>query len=90
MSGPQRAQNMVRRLGETSDLAWMDDSTDEEGLLRRRRDQALRLVLGPEAKQKSSQGWGGGDWEETGTWGRSSPGLPGLISLRLSLYGHRP
>lgn len=30
----------------------------------------------------------GVDWEETGTWGRSSPGLPGLISLRLSLYGY--
>lgn len=84
-------------LGETSDLSWMDDSTEQGG------PQALRTVheqagiCGPKSEAKVKQGFveEGGvvvvwwvDWEETGTWGRSRPGLPGLISLRLSSYGN--
>ena len=95
MGGPQGAHSMVRRLGEASDLSWMDDSTDQGGPQAPRTGQAG--ICGQNFSRAKSEaeveqgyvGWGavGVDWEETGTWGRSSPGLPGLISLRLSLYG---
>lgn len=61
-------------LGETSDLSWMDDSTDQGG------PQALRTVQagicgqnfhGPKAKQKSSRGlWLGGGGGLVGGLGR--------------------
>lgn len=89
-------------LGEPSDLSSMDDSTDRGGPQAPRTVQAGILhsmwAEFPWAKSeaKVEQGVGRGvavwwvNWEEAGTWGRCSPGLPGLISLRLSLYGHGP
>ena len=77
MSGPQNAHSMVRRLVETSDLSWMDDSTDQGRL------QVLRTVQagiceknfhGPKAKQESSRGGGRGLGRggNLGTW---TPGV---------------
>lgn len=52
-------------LGETSDLSWMDDSTEQGGPQAQRTVQAGicgQNFLGSKAKQKSSRGWlwGGG------------------------------
>lgn len=55
-------------LGETSDLSWMDDSTDQGGPQALRKVQASRHgicgqnFLGPKAKQKSSRGGLSGGW----------------------------